>query len=190
VNLSEARIRDLLERARHGDERAATALFGGLRDRVLRWALIVTGDLDDAEDVAQNVALTLHRRLRDYHAQSRFTTWLYAIVRNAAVDMRRKSGGRTYVGIDADVAVQLSSRTEDHIERMSNQQTAGIVRAFFGQLPPRQRQLIELIDQEGYTASEAAEVMGVEPETARVHLLRARRALRAKMLEHHPGLFE
>lgn len=190
MTLSEAKIRDLLERARDGDDGAATTLVKGLRERVLRWALVVTGDLDDAEDVTQNVSLTLHRRLRDFNAQARFTTWLYAIVRNAAVDLKRKSGGRTYVGIDDDVATQLSAHMEDHLERVSNLKMAGIVRGFFADLAPRQRQMIELVDQQGYTPSEAAEVMGVEPETARVHLLRARRTLRSKMLQQHPGMFE
>jgi RNA polymerase sigma-70 factor (ECF subfamily) len=157
---------------------------------MLRWALVVTGDLDDAEDVTQTVAASLQQKLRAFGAKARFTTWLYAAVRNAAVDMKRKSGGRTYVALDDDVAIPLSSRMDDHIERINNDKTAGIVRAFFGELPERQRELIELVDQQGYTPSEAAEVLGIEPETARVHLMRGRRALRAKMLERHPGLLE
>jgi RNA polymerase sigma-70 factor (ECF subfamily) len=190
VTLSEAKLRELVERACGGDERAASALLSGIRERVLRWALVVAGDVDDAEDITQNVALSVHRHLRDYNVQARFTTWLYALVRNAAIDMKRKSGGRTYVALDDDVANKLTSRSEDHVQRLSDQRTAQVVRAFFEQLPSRQRQLIELVDQQGHTPAEAAQVMGVEPETARVHLLRARRTLRAKMLEHHPGLFD
>jgi len=190
VTLSEAKLRELVERARGGDERAASALLAGVRERVLRWALVVVGDVDDAEDVTQNVAMSVHRHLRDYNAQARFTTWLYALVRNAAIDMKRKSGGRTYVALDDDVAAKLSARSEDHVQRVSDQKTAQVVRSFFEELPSRQRQLIELVDQQGHTPAEAAQIIGVEPETARVHLMRARRTLRAKMLEHHPGLFD
>jgi DNA-directed RNA polymerase specialized sigma24 family protein len=49
--------------------------------------------------------------------------------------------------------------------------------------------LIELIDTQGMTAAEAATLLGIEPETARVHLMRARRAIRSKMLESHPEMF-
>jgi RNA polymerase sigma-70 factor, ECF subfamily len=182
VTLSEAEIHGLVERARAGDEAASNSLFKGLRAQMLRWALVITGDLDDAEDVTQQVALTLHRKLDSFQSKSRFTTWVYAIVRNTAIEAKRKSGRRMQVELDDDVVNQMSSSVDDHIERMGNERMAATVRAFFEELPPRQRQLIELIDQRGCTPAEAADIMAIEPETARVHLLRARRALRTKML--------
>jgi RNA polymerase sigma factor (sigma-70 family) len=72
---------------------------------------------------------------------------------------------------------------------MESRRAAALVRSFFTDLPPRQRELLELIDAQGYTAVEAAQIMGIEPETARGHLLRARRTMRAKMLELHPEVF-
>jgi RNA polymerase sigma-70 factor, ECF subfamily len=182
VNLTEAEINGLVERARAGDEAASNSLLAGLRAQMLRWAVVVTGDVDEAEDVTQQVSMTLHRKLGSFQSKSRFTTWVYTIVRNTAIEAKRKSGRRATVELDDDVVNQLSSSMEDHIDRMSNERMATTVRAFFGELPPRQRQLIELIDQRGCTPAEAAEIMEIEPETARVHLLRARRALRARML--------
>ena len=190
MTLSEARITDLLNQARAGDEAACASLIAGLRDRILRWAVVITRDRDDAEDVAQQVSITVHRKLADFEARSSFSTWLYTVVRNAAIELRRNAYRKRKAAMDDEqVERELPEHTVDLLDRLSDRRAAALVRSFFTELPSRQRELIELVDSQGYTAAEAAKIMGIEPETARVHLLRARRALRAKMLEQHPGMF-
>jgi RNA polymerase sigma factor (sigma-70 family) len=190
VALTETRINELLLLARHGDDAAASSLIGGMRERVFRWALIITGDSDDAEDVAQQVSLSLHRHLSGFDGRSRFTTWVYSIVRNAALQVGRGASRRHEVQVDSDdLPSRVSNDVDEQIERIANRRAASIVRSFFTELPPRQRELIELIDTQGMTAAEAATLLGIEPETARVHLMRARRAIRSKMLESHPEMF-
>lgn len=181
MTLDDVRIADLLARARKGDEAAANSLIGGVRERVVRWAFVVTGDADDAEDVAQKVSLTLYKQLSGFEARSSFTTWLYSVVRNAALDATRSSKRRLQIVSDDT----LPDPSALHIERIENHAQAELVKSFFTLLSPRQRELIELVDLQGYSAAEAAEVIGIEPETARVHLMRARRTLREKMLEKH-----
>ena len=189
MTLTDSQITTLLAQARGGDERAFGTLVEGVRERVIRWALVITRDSDDAEDVAQRVAITLHRRLGDFQEKSRFTTWLYTIVRNASIESLRKS--RRYTGIEDETTAQpWHHEMEERLTHMHNERAAGIVRSYFTELPARQRELIELVDRDGRSAAEAAEMMGIEPETARVHLLRARRALRTKMLESHPEMFQ
>lgn len=181
-------MQELLERARTGDEAATASLIGGMRGRVFRWALVVTRDSDDAEDVAQQVSLKVHRALKDFEARSSFSTWLYTVVRNTSIEVMRKAARRGE-SPGGDDTGNLPAHTEDQLSRLENQRIAGIVRAFFTELPPRQRELIELVDSQGYKAVEAARMLGIEPETARVHLLRARRTLRSRMLEAHPEMF-
>lgn len=189
--LTAARIEELLEKARAGDEAAAASLIGGVRDRVFRWALVMTRDSDDAEDVTQQVSLSVHRSLNGFQERSSFATWLYAVVRNTSIDLMRKSSRHTgSVTFNEDVVGgNLTGTTSDTLAAIENQRIAAIVRAFFVELPPRQRELIELVDSEGHTAAAAARMLGIEPETARVHLLRARRTLRTRMLETHPEMF-
>ena len=190
MTLTEARIHELLQKARTGDEAAAASLIGGMRDRVFRWALVVTRDSDDAEDVAQQVSINVHRSLNDFESRSSFSTWLYTVVRNTSIELLRTTARRGGSEMNEDDVVrELPATTEDRLNAIDNSRAAGIVRAFFSDLPPRQRELIELVDTEGFTAAEAARMVGIEPETARVHLMRARRTLRTKMLEAHPEMF-
>ena len=134
--------------------------------------------------------MSVHKSLSGFEERSSFSTWLYAVVRNTSVELMRKSARRNASPLNNDlVDMTLSSTTTDRLSAISNQRVAAIVRAFFADLPPRQRELLELVDAEGYSAAEAARMIGIEPETARVHLLRARRTLRSKMLEAHPEMF-
>jgi RNA polymerase sigma-70 factor (ECF subfamily) len=73
---------------------------------------------------------------------------------------------------------------------MENARAAALVRAFFAELQGRQREVFDLVDLQGYTPAEAAEMLEIEPPTARVHLLRARRAIRERILAAHPTLME
>ncbi|HEX6559632.1 MAG TPA: RNA polymerase sigma factor [Longimicrobiales bacterium] len=187
MTFDDAQIDGLLGAARNGDAAAFDRLVSGLRPRIYRWALVIVGDADDADDVAQQVSMTLHRKLRDFERRSRFTTWLYTITRNSAIELTRRASRKHETSMDQE---QLSDRGAElprqQIDRIADERKAALVRSFFSELPARQRELIELIDSQGYSTAEAAELMGIEPETARVHLLRARRLIRGRMLELHP----
>jgi RNA polymerase sigma-70 factor, ECF subfamily len=62
--------------------------------------------------------------------------------------------------------------------------------ALFRELPARQREVFYLADLEGFAPVEIAERLGMNPTTVRAHLFRARRALRARLLERHPEIAE
>lgn len=181
----------LIEAARAGDTTALDRLLGQVRDQIFRWALVMTADSDDADDVTQQVSVILHRKLHLYQGRSAFATWLYRIVRNTVLESRRRARFTREVSLDSDVVQgTLSEATENRLQQIDDAQSVALIRALFTELPARQRELIDLVDTQGFKTVEAAEMMEIEPETARVHLLRARRTLRARMLELHPERFE
>jgi RNA polymerase sigma-70 factor, ECF subfamily len=65
---------------------AVNELFGRHYERVARWCLRFTGDRDSAADLAQEVFLKAHRHLASFQGSSRFSTWLYTIVRNESMN--------------------------------------------------------------------------------------------------------
>ena len=79
----------LLRRARGGDSSAFRQLVQRHHDTIHRWALAMTGDPDDADDVEQTALLRVHHALAEYRGVGRFRTWLYPIVRAAATDLLR-----------------------------------------------------------------------------------------------------
>jgi RNA polymerase sigma factor (sigma-70 family) len=109
------------------------------------------------------------------------------VTRNAALSERRKSERRTALANEHhSLALEQSSRAADP----DAARLAALVVKYFDALPRRQRQIFELADLRGLTPTEIAEQLGMEAVTVRGHLFKARRAIRAKLLEHHERLLE
>ena len=178
----------LIRRAQAGDPDAFERLVREYRDRIFRWALVRTGDVDDAEDATQEALVRVHRGLRKYRGESRFETWLYSVTRSAAADItRRRKGTRNMKARFSRLAE--SGSTADSaglLDRVAARQLAEHVRGFLEQLPPRQREAVDLVDLQGLEPGEAAALLGSNPATLRTHLFRGRRALRCRLLDLSP----
>ncbi len=84
----------------------ADQLFERHYAHVARWCFRITGDRDVAADVAQNVFIKAYRHLGDFRGASRFSTWLYAIVRHESFAYLR-THARDPIGVDDDVLVAV-----------------------------------------------------------------------------------
>jgi RNA polymerase sigma-70 factor (ECF subfamily) len=189
----EIAVADLVPSAQAGDAAARDELLRRCHGSVYRWALVHTGDSDEADDVAQEVLLRVHRYLGRYSGRSRFTTWLYQVTRNAALGWRRRVGSRLRLTRELTAeggGVLETGRRSDPMEQLHGSQIADVVTALFRQLPARQREVFNLADIEGVALVEIAERLGLDPGTVRSHLFRARRTLRARILTDHPELAE
>jgi len=79
------------QRSDDGRKLLANELFERHYERVARWCLRFTGDRDTAADLAQDVFLKAHRHLASFKGTSRFSTWLYSIVRNESLNRIQRS---------------------------------------------------------------------------------------------------
>lgn len=184
----EDELTTLVGRARAGNPGAFEELARRVRLRVRRWAHRLLRDGDDAEDVAQVVLVRLHERLDEFEGRSRFGTWLYALTRNVALDRLRVEGRRHALLTRGLRGVDATTTEEHDADPGDASRIEQLVESYFDALPPRQREVFELIDLRGLTAPAVAKRLGIEPATVRVLLLRARRTIRARMLAHHPDL--
>jgi RNA polymerase sigma-70 factor (ECF subfamily) len=182
---------DLIRRAAGGDRRAFDRLVVVKRERVVRTAYQVTGDLEDARDVAQSVFLRLWRVLPRFDPGQRFDTWLYRITVNAAIDLLRSRGPKgmlqplpedpSVLGADDTAALDLDAGLD----------LRDLQRAFThlaARLSPKQRAAFVLREIEGLETVEVARILDVTESTVRNHLLQARRTLRAGLEREYPGL--
>jgi len=177
----------LVDEVRSGKPAALERLIARVQSRVRTWAVRFTGDEDTADDVAQQVLIGLDRRVKRFDGASRFTTWLFAVTRNAALSERRRIDRRAALANEHhSLALEESGRaTDPDAERL-----AALVVKYFDALPRRQREIFELADLRGLSPTEIASKLGMEAVTVRGHLFKARRAIRAKLLEHHERLLE
>jgi len=182
-------LSDLIRAAAGGDRRAFEDLVARKRERVVRTAYQITGDLEDARDVAQGVFLRLWRVLQRFDLEKRFDTWLYRITVNAAIDFIRERGPKGFLQPlpeDAGDRVQDPGRGPDAIFDVMELQRAFLHLA--ARLAPKQRATFVLKDIEGLETVEVARILGVTESTVRNHLLQARRVLREGLERDYPGL--
>lgn len=151
-------------------------LLDVLRPMVARWAVVLTGSPDAAEDVAQAVLLRVHRGLQDYSPSGRLSAWLYRITRNVVADREkrdRRDRARVEILSREGLAIWLGER-HDVLDLLG---AADQLKRFMTGLSPRQRAVLDLVELQGFSTAEAAEMLEISPATARVHLHRAKAAM-------------
>lgn len=181
-------LASLAARARSGNSGAFEELAARVRGRVARWAGRVVRDPDDADDIAQLVLMRVATRLSSFDGRSRFSTWLYHVTRSVALNRVRTEQRRRSI-LDRTAAeepiVSIDAEAEQDVGRLVE-----IVRAYYGELTPRQREVFSMADFDGLSAAEIARRLEIDSSTVRVLLLQARRTIRRRMLQDHSALLE
>lgn len=176
--------------AASGDDSAFTTLVTRYQPAVFRWALAFALDPDEAEDITQEVFVRTHRQLSQYRSDGSLGAWLYAITRRAANQMRRTHKRRRQLALSPAARPMREVYTTDPGGRVDRERAASVIRELFSGLPPRQREIFDLVDLQGLTPAEVAERTGVKPVSVRANLFKARAAIREKFLATHPSYGE
>lgn len=129
---------------------------------------------DLAEDVAQDVFVRIHRASADYRPEAKFTTWLYRIVVNRCLDLKRRESRRPVSMADMPVDPP-GDAAPDPIDA---RETAGRVRQAVGDLPDRQRAAVVLHRYDGLSHREIGKVTGWSESAVESLLVRGYAALR------------
>ena len=171
--LDETDDSQLAVRAAEGDRAAFGRLVERHYDRIHALAWRFLGNQDDAEDLAQEVCVTLGRRIRSFRGDARFSTWLYRVVLNAARDaMRRQQArARATAGFAETDGLNRATAAEDA-------KRAGWVREAIAGLKDDLRLTAVLVLDEGLSHARAAEVLGVAESTVSWRLMEVRKALK------------
>jgi len=178
----------LVGRAKQGSAVAFAELVARVRSRIRWWADRVIHDDDEADDIAQQVLLKLHVRIREFEGRSRFTTWLYRMTVNTALNHRRIKRRREQLLREASNASALEAPAREAREETGR--VAELLSACASELSGRERDVFEMADLKGMSTNEIATALGVQPVSVRAALSRARRRIRLRILELHPHLLE
>ncbi len=176
-----------IQSARDGDEDAYAELVrrhsGGLHRAVAR----ILGDDTEAWDVVQMSFLKAWQKLDSYDSRYSFTTWLYRIGTNLAIDLLRSRTSRERAHkAGAEHRLRLVGEGENAGRRADRREADGILKELVGVLTPQQRTAFVLREVEGLDTAEVAEVLGCSSTTVRNHIFQARKALRQELRERFP----
>jgi len=176
---------DLIRRWKDGEEGAFELLVRRHERRVFGLLMRMMGSREEAEDVAQDTFLSLHRHGRRFREEARFSTFVYRVAANAALN-RRRTLGRSRARIEKFAIRQSAGDDLPYSPRDPEDATAGVeltnhVREALQKLSPALRMPVVLYDIEGLAYGEIAEILSIAEGTVKSRIHRARQALRVEL---------
>lgn len=177
----------LVEQVKAGDDRAFDAIMARYKRPVLSFVYRMIGDAAEAEDVAQDVFVRAYRSIRKpgfRQTTGKFSTWLFQVARNAALDClrrRKRHPAESLAAMDDNgESVAGTGRTahEESVARETGEEIAAAVAL----LPEDQRTVLMLSEYEDLSYAEIAAVLKCSLKSVEGRLFRARQFLRQRLL--------
>ena len=158
-----------------------TQIFGEILSRyqakITRYARKFLKDPKDAEDVVQEAFIKAYRNIRSFDPDRKFSSWLYRIAHNEAINFLKKRKIETLPLFDLDVLFPHLAR-EEHFSQTDAREIKELIDLSIDQLDLRYREPLVLYYIEGFDYKEIAEILHVPIPTVGVRLARGRKILR------------
>jgi RNA polymerase sigma-70 factor (ECF subfamily) len=184
---------DLIRSAQAGERTSFDALVRRYDRSVLRLALHMLGNEQDAQDVHQEAFIKAYRHLSNFRFECSFYTWLYRIVTNLCLDqLRRRKSRREDPATVLDASggeMDLMANVQDEramanpARELERKSMGAAIQSALEELTPRERMVFELKHYQGLKLRTIGEMLSTTEETAKNTLFRATRKLRARLAE-------
>ncbi|QTE34951.1 sigma-70 family RNA polymerase sigma factor [Mucilaginibacter gossypii] len=173
---------ELIEQTLAGNQFAYTDLVKRHQRFVFTLALRFAKGREDAEEIAQDCFVKAYRSLASFQGQSKFSTWLYSIIYTTAMTFLRKKRVDTDSIDDEGTFVQVESHESAYdTNNAENKSRSYYLNQAIEQLLPDDATIITLFYKGEQSLEEIAQTMGIETNTVKVKLFRARQRLKEKL---------
>src|SRR5713101_5867484 len=171
----------LVKRAQAGDEQAFATLFQQHKNRVYSVCLLMTKDVAEAEDLAQEAFLQVFRSVGSFRGDSAFSTWLYRVAVNTVLMKLRRRKAPPIVSLDEPVSSDSPSLRRDVGKadpRLSGAIDRIALRRAMQELPEGCRQIFALHEVQGYQHHEIARMLDCSVGNSKSQLHKAKMKMR------------
>jgi len=178
---------ELVTLAQQGDTRAFDELVVRYRDKVYRLAYKILRNEDDAAEALQDAFTSAFRGLKNFKAESTFSTWLYRVATNASL-MKYRKRRDDHVSLEQSQSPQRDAEpmaipdwSQQPLEELLDAETRDVMEEGLRRLPEELRTVFILRDEEGHSNAEVAEMLDLSVAAVKSRLHRARIALRDRL---------
>lgn len=172
--------------AQQGSRRAFDKIVRLYTPRIFRLLYDLTGNYEDAKDLTQEAFMKAYVNVNRFRGEAKFSTWLYRIAYNVAVDYKRKD--RKMVRVDWESQEKAASlKSYDPSESGIYTGSHEAIETALQKLTPSQRTAVVLNYYHGFRMREIGDILGCSESTARVHLFRALKKLKDELKDFSPG---
>lgn len=179
--------RDTILKAQEGDAAAFRALVDEYKEQAVRIAYSITGNIADAQDVAQDAFIRVYKNLFSFKFDSKFSTWIYRIVVNLGYDFLRKKK-RSKIVFNNELAVMQEQAKDgkdiDPGKKLMSEELKLKIDEALKLLPPKQQIAFSLKYRKDMKSREIAELMNISISSVKAHLFRAANKMREKLKEY------
>jgi RNA polymerase sigma-70 factor, ECF subfamily len=186
----------LIEKAQRGDRGALNELIRKYQERAYQYAFRLTRNPEEAADVVADSFVRVNNALKNFKGNSAFSTWLYRIVTNCYLDLKKKDRSKNNVSLDASLQfdedeitreIEDPGRTPDELVERNYREA--LLQKALNRLPEFQKAMIVMFHAEQLSYEEIAETLDLPLGTVKSRLNRARISLR-EILEQDEELFK
>ncbi|HEU4573493.1 MAG TPA: RNA polymerase sigma factor [Chitinophagaceae bacterium] len=173
---------EIINRVLKGEQQAYAELVNRYQGYVFTLALRFTKNREDAEEVSQDIFIKAYRSLADFRGASKFSTWLYTIVNTTCITFLRKKKLEVH-SLDNEKVFEVADTKDSGFSANQVEQKSRInmVNRAIEMLSPDDAEILTLFYKAEQSLEEIGEVLGLEPNTVKVRLHRARQRLKDKM---------
>lgn len=181
----------LIERARKGDRSAFDDLVYKYETRAYQYAYRLTTNAEEAGDIVADAFVRVYGALPNFKQQSSFTTWLYRIITNCFLDLRKREKNRQTSSLESTMSTEegeMERQIEDpnavsdeYVERNERER---LMHEALAELPEYQRAMITMYHAEGLSYEEISEALDLPIGTVKSRLNRARISLREQLVKN------
>lgn len=176
---------ELISKVLSGDQQAYAGLVNRYQNYVFTLALRFTKNREDAEEVSQDIFIKAYRALPDFRGASKFSTWLYTIVNTTCITFLRKKRLEVH-SLDNEKVFEVADSQDSGMRANLVEQKSrmAMVNDAIKMLSTDDAEVITLFYKGEQTLEEIARILGIEANTVKVRLHRARARLKEKMETH------
>lgn len=177
---------EIIDKVLRGDQSLYTHLVKRYQNFVFTIVLRYTPNREDAEEIAQDVFVKAYRSLADFRGESKFSTWLYTIVTTTCITFLRKKKV-TIHSLDNEHIFEAAENQDSAFKanQVEQKSKAQAINEAIKLLSVDDARIITLFYQAEQSLEEIGRIIGIDPNTAKVKLHRARQRLKEKMEKHY-----
>lgn len=172
---------EIISRIKLSDQSAFRELVEHYQHKAFSLTFRILGDEEEAKDAVQEGFIKIWQNIKNYNPASQFTSWMYRIMANCAIDRFRKIRRQNEVALDLVPEKLHKIYTNEPDVTMDNTEMASMIRMLAGNLPEKQQLVFILRDIQGMESSEVQSVLGISETQVKSNLHHARKSIRKKI---------
>ncbi len=174
-------LQEIIKQIQKGDKNAFRLLVKKYQQTAFRLAFRMLGDEDEARDVVQDSFIRIWEKIDTYNENEKFTSWMYRIVSNRAIDSLRAIKRRSGISLEKLHPGKLETGESGADIILENQEAGELIRFISCGLPEKQQLVFSLRDLQEFSSQEVQEITGMTEDAIKSNLYHARKAVRDRL---------